>query len=78
MVLQFFFEIFKYFIGTLFGPRALFRQKLHMMSSTSSVEFGVMKNVFLLFPPRKESKVFLEVGIFSASLEAIDVKKLLN
>ena len=37
-----------------------------------------MKNVLSLFFPRKESKVFWKVGIFSTSLEAIDVKKLLN
>ena len=37
-----------------------------------------MKNLFLLFLPRKILKVFLEVGIFSTSLEAIDVKKLFN
>ena len=49
-----------------------------MMSSTSPVEVGFMKNVFLLFLHGKESKVFWEVGIFSTSLEAINVKKLLN
>ena len=49
-----------------------------MTSSTSSVDVGLMKNVFSLFLPRKESKVFLEVGIFSTSLKAIDAKMLLN
>ena len=49
-----------------------------MVSSTSSLEVGLMKNIFLLFLPENISKAFLEVGIFSTSLEAIDVKKLLN
>ena len=37
-----------------------------------------MKNVFSIFLPRKELEIYLEVGIFPTSLEAIDMKKLLN
>ena len=37
-----------------------------------------MKNVFSLFVPRKESIISVEMENFCISLEAIDVKKLLN